>query len=136
MDISWRHEVKHYLNWSDLISIRARARAVMQPDPHTKDGKYLIRSLYFDSPEDKALTDGIDIKLIERGNGNIIAVVRNNNSVTTDVYLKVRFFVDDKDHAAAISEDPLIDLPPGKTAYARFRPEDVDGERVSYKSYK
>ena len=60
MDISWRHEVKHYLNWSDLISIRARARAVMQPDPHTKDGKYLIRSLYFDSPEDKALREKID----------------------------------------------------------------------------
>ena len=52
--------MKHYLNWSDLISIRARARAVMQPDPHTKDGKYLIRSLYFDSPEDKALREKID----------------------------------------------------------------------------
>lgn len=60
MDINYRHEVKHYLNWSDLMSIRARARAVMQPDPHAKDGKYLIRSLYFDTPEDKALREKID----------------------------------------------------------------------------
>lgn len=60
MDISYRHEVKHYLNWSDLMSIRARVRAVMQPDPHTKDGKYLIRSLYFDNLEDKALREKID----------------------------------------------------------------------------
>lgn len=51
--------MKHYLNWSDLISIRARARAVMQPDPHTKDGKYLIRSLYFDSPEDVSYAEKV-----------------------------------------------------------------------------
>ena len=60
MEISYRHEVKHYLNWSDLMCIRARVRTVMQPDPHTKDGKYLIRSLYFDNAEDKALREKID----------------------------------------------------------------------------
>ena len=60
MDINYRHEVKHYLNWSDLMSIRARARVIMQPDPHAKDGKYHIRSLYFDNPEDKALREKID----------------------------------------------------------------------------
>ncbi len=65
MDISYRHEVKHYLNWSNLMSIRARARAVMQPDSHTKDGKYAVRSLYFDSPADKALRekkDGVNLR--------------------------------------------------------------------------
>jgi len=60
MDISYRHEVKHYLNWSDLMSIRARARVIMQPDPHAKDGKYHIRSLYFDNQEDKALREKVD----------------------------------------------------------------------------
>ena len=60
MEISYRHEVKHYLNWSDLMCIRARVRTVMQPDPHTKDGKYQIRSLYFDNAEDKALREKID----------------------------------------------------------------------------
>jgi len=60
MDINYRHEVKHYLNWSDLMSIRARARVIMQPDPHAKDGKYHIRSLYFDNQEDKALREKVD----------------------------------------------------------------------------
>ena len=58
--IEYRHEWKHELNYLDLLTIRQRLRAVMQPDPHAKDGKYLIRSLYFDSPEDKALREKID----------------------------------------------------------------------------
>lgn len=113
-----------------------RVRSVRRAGGKTYKSSWSNEVMSSLAPEDKSLTDGIDIKLIERGSGNIIAVVRNNNSVTTDVYLKMRFFEDDKDHAATISEDPLIDLPPGKTAYARFRPEDVDGERVNYKSYK
>ena len=47
----------------DLICIRQRMSALTSPDPHAKDGKYHIRSLYFDTPEDKALrekTDGVD----------------------------------------------------------------------------
>ncbi len=32
----------------------------MRPDPHAKDGKYLIRSLYFDSAADKALREKLD----------------------------------------------------------------------------
>jgi hypothetical protein len=40
-----------------MIAIRQRLRAVATPDPHAIDGKYLIRSLYFDTPEDKALVE-------------------------------------------------------------------------------
>ena len=32
----------------------------MRPDPHAKDGHYLIRSLYFDNPGDKALREKVD----------------------------------------------------------------------------
>ncbi len=60
MNIKYRHEVKHYLNVSDLIAIRHRLSAVMEPDPHAVDGKYLIRSLYFDNMEDKALREKLD----------------------------------------------------------------------------
>ena len=45
---------------ADLIAIRARLKAVMEPDPHAIDGKYLIRSLYFDNARDKALREKID----------------------------------------------------------------------------
>ena len=42
---------------ADMIAIRQRMRAVAKPDPHAIDGKYLIRSLYFDTPQDKALME-------------------------------------------------------------------------------
>ena len=56
----YRHEWKHELNYLDLLSIRARLRAVMEPDPHAADGRYFIRSLYFDNGNDKALREKID----------------------------------------------------------------------------
>ena len=60
MDIEYRHEWKHEITYVDLLSIRARLRAVAQPDPHAIDGKYLIRSLYFDNLKDKALREKVD----------------------------------------------------------------------------
>ncbi len=59
-NIQYRHEWKHEISRSDLISIRQRLRAVAQPDPHAVDGKYLIRSLYFDNQSDKALREKVD----------------------------------------------------------------------------
>ena len=58
--MQYRHEWKHELNYLDLLSIRSRLRAVAQPDPHAADGKYLIRSLYFDNLNDKALREKLD----------------------------------------------------------------------------
>ncbi len=55
--MQFRHELKHEITTSDMIAIRQRMRAVAKPDPHVIDGKYLIRSLYFDTPEDKALLE-------------------------------------------------------------------------------
>lgn len=55
--MQFRHEVKHEIMMSDMIAIRQRLRAVAKTDPHAVDGKYQIRSLYFDTPEDKALLE-------------------------------------------------------------------------------
>ena len=60
MKIQYRHEWKHVLNYRDLLVLRQRLPAVMETDPHAIDGKYQIRSLYFDTPEDKALREKID----------------------------------------------------------------------------
>ncbi|MBO4914660.1 MAG: polyphosphate polymerase domain-containing protein [Oscillospiraceae bacterium] len=58
--MQYRHEWKHEISYPDLLAIRTRLRAVAQPDPHAVDGKYLIRSLYFDDPSDKALREKLD----------------------------------------------------------------------------
>lgn len=58
--MQYRHEWKHELTRSDLFSIRQRLRAMAQPDPHAVAGRYLIRSLYFDTLSDKALREKLD----------------------------------------------------------------------------
>ena len=58
--IRYRHEWKHEITYADLIAIRQRLRAVAETDPHAIDGKYLIRSLYFDNMKDKVLREKVD----------------------------------------------------------------------------
>ena len=60
MELQYRHEWKHEISFADLLAIRERLRAVAESDPHAKNGKYLIRSLYFDNLNDKALREKID----------------------------------------------------------------------------
>lgn len=56
----FRHELKHEITLSDMITIRQRLGAIARPDPHAKDGRYKIRSLYFDDLFDTALREKIN----------------------------------------------------------------------------
>lgn len=73
----YRHELKHEINNADLLTLRLRLRSIMQCDPYAIDGKYTIRSLYFDTPSDTALReklDGVSVRekfRIRYYNGNI-----------------------------------------------------------------
>jgi len=62
----FRHELKYRIDYAQYIELLNRLRTVMQSDVHTgADGKYLIRSIYFDNYADKALrekTDGVPIR--------------------------------------------------------------------------
>ena len=58
--MDYRHEWKHEINYSDMLAIRHRLQAVAKPDEHAINGKYWIRSLYFDNLADKALREKID----------------------------------------------------------------------------
>ena len=61
MDIKFRKELKYRITYAEYLSIRQRVKAVMKKDSHTKDdGTYLIRSIYFDNYQDKALKEKID----------------------------------------------------------------------------
>ena len=53
-----RHELKHYINVSDYLQLRARLRAVAKPDENAgPDGGYKVRSMYFDNYSDKAVVE-------------------------------------------------------------------------------
>lgn len=58
--MDFRHEWKHEINYSDMVVLSQRLKAVMKPDENAVDGKYFIRSLYFDNISDKALREKID----------------------------------------------------------------------------
>lgn len=63
--MKYRHEWKHEISHGDMLVLRQRLRHVMKQDVHGQDGKYFIRSLYFDTPGDTALReklDGINIR--------------------------------------------------------------------------
>ena len=57
----YRHELKYQISYAEYAAMRQRLKAVMKTDPHASDdGKYRIRSIYFDNCEDKALKEKID----------------------------------------------------------------------------
>ncbi|NLC06890.1 MAG: polyphosphate polymerase domain-containing protein [Syntrophomonadaceae bacterium] len=55
-----RHELKHYINYADVLELRARLPLVASPDKHAVEGCYRVKSLYFDNYNDKALREKIE----------------------------------------------------------------------------
>lgn len=58
--MQFRHEWKHEISRMDMMALRSRLRAVMQQDSHAVNGRYKVRSLYFDNLQDKALIEKIN----------------------------------------------------------------------------
>lgn len=58
--MKFRHELKQEVTYADMLALRQRLKAVLQTDSHATDGRYEIRSLYFDNLNDKALREKID----------------------------------------------------------------------------
>ncbi|MDD2534369.1 MAG: polyphosphate polymerase domain-containing protein [Eubacteriales bacterium] len=61
MATPWRHELKHLINRADVMALSSRLAAVIPRDSHAgPDGRYRVRSLYFDNYRDAALNEKID----------------------------------------------------------------------------
>ena len=58
--MKFRHELKQEISYIDMLALRQRLKAVMKNDSHATNGKYEIRSLYFDNLNDKAFREKID----------------------------------------------------------------------------
>lgn len=60
-DLKYRHELKHVVTQADALAIRSRLSRLLPVDCNAgPDGRYQIRSLYFDTPEDRALREKMD----------------------------------------------------------------------------
>lgn len=56
-----RHEYKHYINLVDYYLLRTKLRALMKLDSNSNsEGKYFIRSLYFDNDCNKVLLEKLN----------------------------------------------------------------------------
>lgn len=58
--MDFRNEYKHEITAIDCISLRSRLSAVLKPDSNGNNGRYEIRSLYFDDLSDTALKEKIN----------------------------------------------------------------------------
>lgn len=58
--MKFRHEWKHEINRADLMVLRMRLSNLMERDKNAVNGKYEIRSLYFDNGMDKVLREKLD----------------------------------------------------------------------------
>lgn len=55
-----RHEWKHEITAADRLVLSSRLSAVARRDGHGQNGRYEVRSLYFDDSRDTALREKID----------------------------------------------------------------------------
>lgn len=61
MPSPFRHEYKYQCTRQQLAVERARLGSLLRPDPHAgPDGRYAIRSVYFDDPADRCLRENED----------------------------------------------------------------------------
>ncbi len=58
--MKFRHECKHEIGTADMLALRQRLSAVASADSHSENGRYEIRSLYFDNLYDKALLEKLN----------------------------------------------------------------------------
>lgn len=58
--MKFRHEIKHEISLSDCLVLRQRLSAVANHDIHGENGRYQIRSIYFDDFRDTALMEKIN----------------------------------------------------------------------------
>lgn len=58
--MKFRHEWKHEISAEDIYTIRSRLNAVAYTDKNAVNGRYKIRSLYFDDANDTALREKIN----------------------------------------------------------------------------
>lgn len=61
MATEFRHEYKYICSAPQLAVLQARLKSLLKADPHTRpDGTYLIRSVYFDTPDDACYYENED----------------------------------------------------------------------------
>ena len=55
--VNFRHELKYLISSAEVTMLRTRLSGLISLDAHAKNGRYTIRSLYFDDYDDRCLLE-------------------------------------------------------------------------------
>lgn len=131
---NFRHELKYRIGYAQYIELRNRLRTVMLSDIHTgEDGRYRIRSIYFDNYRDKALrekTDGVPRRekfRIRYYNDDFSYLTLEKKIKDNDLCMKVD---------ARITEEECRKLLEGKTTWMREHPSSLVRELYAKMHYQ
>ena len=119
----YRHELKYALPYAEYIAMRTRLRSIMKSDPHTMaDGRYLIRSIYFDNSDDKALREKIDGAAMREK-----FRIRYYNDDFSFITLEKKMKIDNLclKYDAFLTEEECRKILSGDTAFMRDHPQNL-----------
>lgn len=130
----YRHELKYAIPYGDYLAMRGRLRGIMRVDPHASaQGKYQIRSVYFDNSDDKALrekTDGVAKREKFR--------IRYYNDDFSFITLEKKMKIDNLclKYDATISEEECRRILAGDLAWMREHPQELVRELYAKMNYQ
>ena len=103
-----RREEKYALAVSEAVCYANRFAQFMQPDPHTdKSGLYRVRSLYFDTPDDKDFYDKLNEQNLRR---KVRLRIYHSYDTTAKLELKQKENIYQKKHSMTISRQEAISI--------------------------
>lgn len=138
--MKYRHEFKFPLSTCDYLTVRARLRAVLAPDGNAGENhQYQIRSIYFDTPQDKALRqkiDGVNIRekfRIRFYNGNLSLIKLEKKSKVNGLGSKQSALLSRQEAERILTrnlfpaggERPLLAELLAKMQYEQLRPKTI-----------
>lgn len=112
--MKFRHEMKIEISKTDFFELRLRLNAVMKKDKNGLDGKYEIRSLYFDTPDDRALMEKVD-GVNKREKFRIRLYNKNTDFIRLEVKRKIGNLTNKE--SCVIGKDRVEQILEGDTAW-------------------
>lgn len=131
---TYRHELKYQITMSDYHALRRRLSTLMGRDTHVgEDGNYMVRSIYFDNADDKALREKIygvqkrEKFRIRYYNDDLSFITLEKKVKYNDLCMKLD---------TQISEGECCALISGETAWMRAHPSELVRELYGKLKYQ
>ena len=116
--LNYRHELKFEIPYAEYVAMRKRLSLIMKSDPHVnEDGRYRIRSIYFDNSDDKALREKVD-GIAKREKFRIRYYNDDFSFITLEKKMKINDLCLKYD--APITEDECRKILEGDTSWMRY----------------